>query len=279
MVLCSHHFETWAWQDVRGIQSSKLTGTNRKREHTGTWNLVSTLSAQNQCFDLVARLQHGVKILAWVLQKRMLTTTATATKTSLKKWIRAASNFIALIPYRLIRQFWPIFLELNSKRLYQSSGKEKESCLVFPSSTRREIGHFHVVVVQPRQRNVQKSVMHVRSCCFANINQLLFCCSRCRHRCHCLSSQLTSSKYCTWTPSVNASLEVTWDTVIMLLAFGVHPPYTKEHIVCKKLPSFSSNLIYMLQSIFYFSLFVLFFLCFKFISIRYHTQKQWKNKN
>ena len=26
--------------------------------------------------------------------------------------------------------------------------------------------HFHVVVVQ-QQRNVQKSVMHVQSCCFA----------------------------------------------------------------------------------------------------------------
>ena len=44
---------------------------------------------------------------------------------------------------------WQIFLELNSKGLYQSSGKEKESCcLVFPSSTKREIRHFHVVVVQ-----------------------------------------------------------------------------------------------------------------------------------
>ena len=44
---------------------------------------------------------------------------------------------------------WQMFLELNSKGLYQSSGKEKESCcLVFPSSTKREIRHFHVVVVQ-----------------------------------------------------------------------------------------------------------------------------------
>ena len=32
------------------------------------------------------------------------TTTATATKTSLKKWICVASNFIVLIPSRLIRQ-------------------------------------------------------------------------------------------------------------------------------------------------------------------------------
>ena len=68
-----------------------------------------------------------------------------------------------------------VVLELNSNRLYQSSGKERESCcLVFPSSTRREIRHFHVVVVQRRQRNVQKSVMHVSSCCFANLNLLVF---------------------------------------------------------------------------------------------------------
>ena len=66
-------------------------------------------------------------------------------------------------------KWWQIFLELNSKRLYQSSGKENESrCLVFTSSIKREIRHFHVVVVQRRQRNVQKSVMHVQSCCFSS---------------------------------------------------------------------------------------------------------------
>ena len=58
-------------------------------------------------------------------------------------------------------------LELNSKGLHQSSGKEKGSCcLVFPSPTKREIRHFHVVVVQRRLRNVQKSVMHVQRCFF-----------------------------------------------------------------------------------------------------------------
>ena len=67
-----------------------------------------------------------------------------------------------------IVKWWQIFLELNSKRLYQSSGKEKESrCLVFTSSTKRKIRLFHVLVVQRRQRNVQKSVMHVQSCCFS----------------------------------------------------------------------------------------------------------------
>ena len=111
-----------------------------------------------------------------------------------KKWIRAASNFIALIPSRLISQMLAIFLELNSERLHQSSGKEKESCcFVFLSSTKRGISHFHIVVVQRRQRNVQKSVMNVQSCCFANINLLLFCRSCCRRRRRCLSSLLLSA--------------------------------------------------------------------------------------
>ena len=61
-----------------------------------------------------------------------------------------------------------MFLEFNSKELHQSSGKEKESCFL--------------VFVQRRQRNVQKSVMHMQSCCFANLNLLLFCRSRCRQR-------------------------------------------------------------------------------------------------
>ena len=37
-------------------------------------------------------------------------------------------------------------------------------------SIKRENRKFHAVVVQRRQRNVQKSVMHVQSCCFANLN-------------------------------------------------------------------------------------------------------------
>ena len=62
------------------------------------------------------------------------------------------------------------------------------------SSTKREYWHFHVVVEQRRQRNVQKSVLRVQSCCFANLNLLLFCRSRRRRRRlrrrRCLSSLL-----------------------------------------------------------------------------------------
>ena len=61
-----------------------------------------------------------------------------------------------------VRQIWRFFLELNSNRLYQTSGKEKEGrCLAFTPSTEREIRQFHVVAVQRWQENVQKSVMHV----------------------------------------------------------------------------------------------------------------------
>ena len=67
-------------------------------------------------------------------------------------------------------------------RLYLSSGKEKKSrCLHSRPRKKREIRHFHVVVVQRQQRNVQKSVMHLQSCWFANL-LLLFCRSRCRCR-------------------------------------------------------------------------------------------------
>ena len=41
-----------------------------------------------------------------------------------------------------------------------------------------------VIVMQGQQRNVQKRMMHMQSCCFANLKLLLFCHSRChcRHR-------------------------------------------------------------------------------------------------
>ena len=40
--------------------------------------------------------------------------------------------------------------------------KKENCCLAFTSTIKRETGKFHVVVEQRRQRNVQKSVMHVQ---------------------------------------------------------------------------------------------------------------------
>ena len=46
--------------------------------------------------------------------------------------------------------------------------------LPLPFPSKLKIWSFHIEVVQGWQRNVQKSVMQVQSCCFANLNQLLF---------------------------------------------------------------------------------------------------------
>ena len=40
--------------------------------------------------------------------------------------------------------------------------------LPFPVPSKLKFRSFHVVVVQWRQRNVQKSMMHVQNCCFAH---------------------------------------------------------------------------------------------------------------
>ena len=46
--------------------------------------------------------------------------------------------------------------------------------LPFPFTNERKIWQFHVVVFQGWQRNVQKSLMHVQSCCFANETYCFF---------------------------------------------------------------------------------------------------------
>ena len=67
------------------------------------------------------------------------------------------------------------FLELNFKRLYRSSEKEKEVVVLCSRSPQK---------LHRRQRNVQKSVIRVQSSCFAYVN-LVFLRSRCRRRFRC----------------------------------------------------------------------------------------------
>ena len=57
-----------------------------------------------------------------------------------------------------------------------------KDCIEVLGNKKKVVRHFHVVVMQRRQRNVQKSVMHVQSYCFIFLNFLLFCRSRCRPR-------------------------------------------------------------------------------------------------
>ena len=69
--------------------------------------------------------------------------------------------------------------------LYPSSEREgKFRCRLCTSSVHREIRHFHVVVVQWRQRNVQKCVL------FCWLNLLLLWRSHCRRRRRILRSLL-----------------------------------------------------------------------------------------
>ena len=46
--------------------------------------------------------------------------------------------------------------------------------LPFQFSSKHKIWSFHVVVVQGRQRNVQKSVMDVQTSCFAHLTYCFF---------------------------------------------------------------------------------------------------------
>ena len=85
--------------------------------------------------------------------------------------LQTQSRLIHLVQFG---KCWQIILEFKSQGLFCSSRKEKESpCLVstYAFSEKRETGKFHVVVVQWRQRNVQKlGVKYGQSCCFANLN-------------------------------------------------------------------------------------------------------------
>ena len=77
-------------------------------------------------------------------------------KRQLKSEVALPQTFSRLFHQVSFVKCWQMFLDLNSERLYQSSGKEKESRLVFTSSTKREIRHFHVVVVQRRAKKCTK---------------------------------------------------------------------------------------------------------------------------
>ena len=114
---------------------------------------------------------------------------AAAAKTSLKKWNRTSSNFIA--PYSILFSssnvgnfVWSWIL----KDCIKVQEKNKKLLSWVPVLDKTWNLHFNVVVVKRRIRNVQKSVMHVQSCGFANRNLLLFCRSRWHRRRRCLSS-------------------------------------------------------------------------------------------
>ena len=139
----------------------------------------------------------------------------TATKTS--HWLKKVN-------WRCLQLYRAYSISFNSSNVGQFlwswtlkdcikvKGK-KEKVVVLcsrPPATKREISPFHVVVVQLRlELNVQKSVMHVLSCCFAYIRLLLFCRSCCRRPRRCLSSLSANKSYHCTHQRYHASLKTT----------------------------------------------------------------------
>ena len=87
-----------------------------------------------------------------------------------KKSIRTVSNFTDLIQFQLI---WQSLVNFLWSRFYRYPRLEKEGdnfCFVCTYSKHwaheiRKFNYVVAIVVQRRQRNVQKSVMLVQSCC------------------------------------------------------------------------------------------------------------------
>ena len=112
--------------------------------------------------------------------------TAAKTKTSLKKWICAASNSFTLIPSHSMSLMLANFPGVEFQKTISKFRKKKSNrFVVFTSFVRHEIRMFHVIILQQWQRNVQKSVMYMQTCCLANLYLLLscYCCCRCCSSC------------------------------------------------------------------------------------------------
>ena len=63
--------------------------------------------------------------------------------------------------------FWS-WISINHIQVHKEKENFVTHCL-FTSFTKHETTHFHVVVLQWRQTNVQQSVMHEQSCCFVRL--------------------------------------------------------------------------------------------------------------
>ena len=155
-----HCFGTW--RDVKSTTRSSL-GVRRCNSHMFALPMLVNIHFRKYyiCNKNKWWLTNQTSWTTWcnfTPRSRARSTTATATKTSLKKWFRADSNLIALIfpPWysssNVSKFLWSRILDW----LYLSSGKKKA---FFTSSTKRENRHFHVVIVCWRQRNVQKRVL------------------------------------------------------------------------------------------------------------------------
>ena len=116
---------------------------------------------------------------------------ATTVRTSLKKWIRFLSVYIAIIPAHLHCQMQPNPPGVEFLGTISKYSKRKFRRCLFTSSVKREIRHFHVVVVQKPGREMYKKHGARAKLLFCWSNLLSFWRSRYRPRRWILKSLLT----------------------------------------------------------------------------------------
>ena len=97
-------------------------------------------------------------------------------KTSLKNRLRILSLFFRHYPkstsYLEKKREFTLEMKRGDRPRIQTEMTEFIG-LPFPNSDKLKIWSFHVVVVLGQQRNAQKSVLHVQSCCFAHLTYCL----------------------------------------------------------------------------------------------------------
>ena len=97
-------------------------------------------------------------------------------KTSLKHRLRILSLFFSPLSQvaQLLKKKRAFTLEMKRGDRHRIQTEMMEYIgLPFPYSDKLKIWSFHVVVAQGQQRNEQKSVLHVQSCCFAHLTYCL----------------------------------------------------------------------------------------------------------
>ena len=89
--------------------------------------------------------------VSWVIRELKQRRRWRLRKRHLKSEVALLQTLSRLFHLFQFTKCWQFSLEMNSKELYQSSGKENQSrCLVFTFSIKRENRHFHIVVKQWR---------------------------------------------------------------------------------------------------------------------------------
>ena len=89
------------------------------------------------------------------------------TPTPMKRHGKLASFQTFSRLFQLVHSFKSWEIKLKMKKEYRFLSLERYSKMSSSQENLKLVIYFHVVVLQGRQRNLLKSVVHVQSCCFA----------------------------------------------------------------------------------------------------------------